>query len=91
MVLFPLSYQVAWLKMDERNELTLLTLGLHPLVTEDEGKYRVTHNERQWLLHISRVTVADRGRYMCQINAKTMTSQTGYLDVYGRKMSYTIL
>lgn len=71
--------------MDERNELTLLTLGLHPLVTEDEGKYRVTHNERQWLLHISRVTVADRGRYMCQINAKTMTSQTGYLDVYGKE------
>ncbi|KAJ6224589.1 hypothetical protein RDWZM_003134 [Blomia tropicalis] len=78
----PGQFKVAWLRMDDNSEPTLLTLGLHSLVTEDEGKYKVTHNERQWLLHVNRVQVHDRGRYMCQINAKTMTSQTGYLDVY---------
>lgn len=73
--------------MDDNSEPTLLTLGIYSLVNEDEGKYKVTHNERQWLLHINRVQVSDRGRYMCQINAQTMTSQIGYLDVYGKQPS----
>ncbi|KAH9517884.1 hypothetical protein DERF_008502 [Dermatophagoides farinae] len=72
----------AWLKMDDNSTPTLLTLGTHTLMNEDEGKYRVTQNENHWYLHINRIQVIDRGLYMCQINAKTMLSQIGYLDVY---------
>lgn len=72
--------------MDDNSTPTLLTLGTHTLMNEDEGKYRVTQNENHWYLHINRIQVIDRGLYMCQINAKTMLSQIGYLDVYGMCM-----
>lgn len=76
--------------MDDNSEPTLLTLGVYSLVNEDEEKYKVTHNERQWLLHINRIQVSDKGRYMCQINAQKMTSQTGFLDVYGKVKGFFI-
>ena len=54
--------------MDDSTGPTVLTIGEHPLITEDEGKFKVTHNERQWLLHVNRVQVQDRGRYVQKAN-----------------------
>lgn len=75
--------KVAWLKMDSTNsEPTVLTIGTQTLF--GENKYRVTQNgRRQWFLHIRHVRVSDRGYYMCQVNAKNMISQIGFLDVQG--------
>ncbi|KAH9517709.1 hypothetical protein DERF_008350 [Dermatophagoides farinae] len=74
-------YKVAWLKMDSSNsEPTVLTIGMDTLF--GERKYRVTQNsDRQWFLNIKHVRLSDRGNYMCQVNAKTMISQVGHLDV----------
>lgn len=76
--------KVAWLKMDSGNkESTVLTIGSQALF--NENKYRVTNNgQRQWYLHIKHVRPSDRGYYMCQVNAKNMTSQTGFLDVQSK-------
>lgn len=70
--------------MENDSTPTLLTMGTFTLVNEDEGKYRVIENERQWQLYINRIQISDRGAYMCQINTKTALSEVGYLDVYGR-------
>lgn len=71
--------------MDDNSDPTLLTMGVQPLVTEVEKKYRVTQQDgRKWTLHISKVSVQDRGRYMCQVNAQHMVSAIGFLDVYGK-------
>lgn len=69
--------------MDDNSDPTLLTLGTHTLMNEEEGKYRVTNNERHWNLYINRIQTNDRGFYMCQINSQTMVKQIGYLDVLG--------
>jgi len=75
--------KVAWLKMDSSNlEPTVLTIGTQTLF--GENKFRVSQNgHRQWFLHIKHVRVSDRGNYMCQVNAKNMISQVGFLDVQG--------
>lgn len=80
--------RVAWLKMDSSNsEPTVLTIGTQTLF--GENKYRVSQNgHRQWFLHIKHVRVSDRGNYMCQVNAKTMISQVGFLDVQGKAARY---
>lgn len=77
--------KVAWLKMDSSNsEPTVLTIGTQALF--GESKYRVTHNgHRQWYLHIKHVRVSDKGGYMCQVNAKSMISQVGFLHVQGKR------
>lgn len=69
--------------MENDSTPTLLTMGTFTLVNEDEGKYRVIENERQWQLYINRIQISDRGPYMCQINTKTALTEVGYLDVYG--------
>ncbi|KAH9390931.1 hypothetical protein TYRP_006520 [Tyrophagus putrescentiae] len=73
--------KVAWLKMDSSgSEPTVLTIGTQTLF--NENKYRVSQNgHRQWYLHIKHIRVSDKGGYMCQVNAKTMISQVGYLHV----------
>lgn len=77
--------KVAWLKMDSSgSEPTVLTIGTQTLF--NENKYRVSQNgHRQWYLHIKHIRVSDKGGYMCQVNAKTMISQVGYLHVQGRR------
>lgn len=82
--------KVAWMKMDETNGLTLLTLGSHSLFTEDEGKYKVINGQyNEWSLQVNRVKVTDRGKYMCQVSAppakeSKVISAFGYLDVHGK-------
>ncbi|KAJ6224811.1 hypothetical protein RDWZM_003356 [Blomia tropicalis] len=73
--------KVAWLKMDSSNsEPTVLTIGTQTLF--GENKYSVSQNgHRQWFLHIKHVRATDRSFYMCQVNAKNMISQVGFLDV----------
>ncbi|GIX99345.1 ig domain-containing protein [Caerostris darwini] len=63
------------------NTQTLLAIHKH-VITRDK-RIRVTNNNQQWKLHISKVQEKDRGFYMCQINTDPMISQTGYLDVTG--------
>ncbi|GFR13425.1 lachesin-like protein, partial [Trichonephila clavata] len=58
---------------------TLLTIHKH-VITRDK-RIRVTNNNLQWNLHISKVEEKDKGYYMCQINTEPMVSQLGYLDV----------
>ncbi|CAL1296808.1 unnamed protein product [Larinioides sclopetarius] len=70
------NYKVAWIKMDTQ---TLLTIHKH-VITRDK-RIRVTNNNLQWNLHISKVEEKDKGYYMCQINTEPMVSQLGYLDV----------
>ncbi len=66
------------------SEPTVLTIGTQTLF--NENKYRVSQNgHRQWYLHIKHIRVSDKGGYMCQVNAKTMISQVGYLHVQGRR------
>jgi hypothetical protein len=68
--------------MDKDSEPTLLTIHTQSLL--HDSRFRVSHNNyRQWYLHINNVQVSDKGYYMCQINAETMISQVGYLDVLG--------
>lgn len=68
--------------MDADSNPTLL--AIHTQILLHDSRFRVSHNNhRQWYLHINNVQVADRGYYMCQINAETMISQVGYLDVLG--------
>ncbi|KAG8182300.1 hypothetical protein JTE90_013906 [Oedothorax gibbosus] len=70
------NYKVAWIKMDTQ---TLLTIHKH-VITRDK-RIRVTNNNLQWNLHISKVDEKDKGFYMCQINTEPMVSQLGHLDV----------
>ncbi|GBM22076.1 hypothetical protein AVEN_137384-1 [Araneus ventricosus] len=72
------ALEVAWIKMDTQ---TLLTIHKH-VITRDK-RIRVTNNNLQWNLHISKVEEKDKGYYMCQINTEPMVSQLGYLDVMG--------
>ncbi|GFW40450.1 ig domain-containing protein [Trichonephila clavipes] len=58
---------------------TLLTIYKN-VITRDK-RIRVTNNNLQWNLHISKVEEKDKGYYMCQINTEPMVSQLGYLDV----------
>ncbi|GIY04378.1 ig domain-containing protein [Caerostris darwini] len=71
-------YEVSWIKMDTQTVLT----SLKHVVTGDK-RIRVTNNNLQWKLHISKVEEKDRGFYMYQINTEPMISQLGYLDVQG--------
>lgn len=77
--------KVAWLKMDSSHkESTVLTIGTQTLF--GENKYRVTQNgQRQWFLNIKNARPSDRGWYMCQVNAKNMISQIGFLDVQSKQ------
>ncbi|XP_015920396.1 lachesin-like isoform X2 [Parasteatoda tepidariorum] len=70
------NYKVAWIKMDTQ---TLLSIHKH-VITRDK-RIKVTNNNLQWNLHISKVDEKDKGYYMCQINTEPMVSQLGYLDV----------
>ncbi|PRD30586.1 UNVERIFIED_CONTAM: hypothetical protein NCL1_26001 [Trichonephila clavipes] len=67
---------------------TLLTIYKN-VITRDK-RIRVTNNNLQWNLHISKVEEKDKGYYMCQINTEPMVSQLGYLDVMDSKLLFTI-
>lgn len=73
--------QVAWLRVDTQ---TILTIQSH-VITKNH-RIGITHSEnRIWQLRIRDVRETDRGWYMCQINTDPMKSQTGFLDVVGKK------
>lgn len=47
--------------------------------------------KRAWVLKIKDVKESDRGWYMCQINTDPMKSQTVFLNVVGKEMSFLVL
>lgn len=52
----------------------------------------IAHVEkRAWVLKIKDVKESDRGWYMCQINTDPMKSQTVFLNVVGKEMSFLVL
>lgn len=79
--LFSILLQVAWLRVDTQ---TILTIASH-VITKNH-RIAVSHSDhRTWFLHIREVKESDRGWYMCQINTDPMKSQTGYLEVVGKR------
>ncbi|GIX73258.1 lachesin-like protein [Caerostris extrusa] len=51
------------------------------MFSPETKRIRVTNDNLQSKLHISKVEEKDKGFYMCQINTDPMISQLGYLDV----------
>ncbi|KAL0274756.1 UNVERIFIED_CONTAM: hypothetical protein PYX00_002806 [Menopon gallinae] len=73
----PVSFQVAWLRVDTQ---TILTIAVH-VITKNHRIAVANSDKKTWFLHIREVRESDRGWYMCQINTDPMKSQVGYLEV----------
>ena len=62
-----------------------MLLTISKIVVTRIPRFTVTQDgDDVWTLHISAVSKADRGQYMCQVNTEPMISQTGFLDVVGK-------
>ncbi|XP_046831384.1 lachesin-like isoform X2 [Vespa crabro] len=84
------NYKVGWLRVEDQTILSMgqrtVTHSARFLVTMEKAKAKnQTHSredeEATWSLHIRQLRKADRGCYMCQINAQPMLSQLGCVDV----------
>jgi hypothetical protein len=82
-LLFLLSFQVAWMHFEQSAILTV-----HNHVITRNPRISVTHDKhdkyKTWFLHIANVQEEDKGRYMCQINTVTAKTQFGYVHVVGK-------
>ncbi|CAH2243984.1 jg25396 [Pararge aegeria aegeria] len=70
--------RVAWLRVDTQ---TILTIAGH-VITKNH-RISVQHGDGSWTLGLRDVSVADAGRYMCQVNTEPMMTQTHLLHVVG--------
>ncbi|XP_042865342.1 lachesin-like [Penaeus japonicus] len=71
------QHRVAWIHLDRQ-----MIVSIHNHVITRLSHFTVTHDSHKtWTLHVTSVTVQDRGHYMCQVNTVPMMSQTGYLQV----------
>ncbi|KAK2579479.1 hypothetical protein KPH14_010793 [Odynerus spinipes] len=85
------NYKVGWLRVEDQTILSMgkrtVTHSSRFLVTVEEAKKAKNQTrsredeEATWRLHIRQLREADRGCYMCQINAQPMLSQLGCVDV----------
>ncbi|XP_043487901.1 lachesin-like isoform X1 [Polistes fuscatus] len=84
------NYKVGWLRVEDQ---TILSMGQRTVthsarfqVNVEKAKAKNQTRSREdeeatWSLHIRQLRKADRGCYMCQINAQPMLSQLGCVDV----------
>ncbi|KAF7379583.1 hypothetical protein HZH66_014954 [Vespula vulgaris] len=84
------NYKVGWLRVEDQTILSMgqrtVTHSARFLVTMEKAKAKNQTRSREdeeatWSLHIRQLRKADRGCYMCQINAQPMLSQLGCVDV----------
>lgn len=73
------SWQVSWIHVDKQS---LLTSQEH--VITSNSRIKVHHEAGTWTLIINKVSLEDRGYYMCQISSQPPKSQVGFLDVVGK-------
>ena len=72
--------QVAFVHIDRQMILTI-----HHHVITRIPRFSISHDKHlTWTLKIEKVTEADKGYYMCQVNTDPMVSTVGYLDVVGK-------
>ena len=73
-------FKVAFVHIDRQMILTI-----HNHVITRIPRFSVSHdNHLTWTLKIEKVTEADKGFYMCQVNTDPMVSTVGHLDVVGK-------
>ncbi|XP_022240438.1 lachesin-like [Limulus polyphemus] len=71
------NYKVAWLRVKNQT-----LIAVHTKVILRSDRYSVSHqNLRIWKLKIEKVTLEDKGYYMCQVNTPVLKTKPAYLEV----------
>lgn len=71
--------QVSWIHVDKQS---LLTVQEHVITANP--RIKVQQADGTWTLIINKVSLEDRGYYMCQISSQPPKTQVGFLDVVGK-------